>query len=267
LSSGRLRDTARDTVRTALLAASPAARAAFDHRGWRKGVPYEAALYELLAPADRVAVDVGANQGAVSWLLARRCRQVVAFEPLPEFRYLEQALPAHVRFRPVALGDTPGVASLRVPRASGRRLGQLATLSTHNALQNLDVDILEVPVCTLDDELPTEDVGLLKVDVEGHELAVLRGALGLLRRCHPRLVVECEERHAPDGVAQLVALLRPLGYQGYFLLHGVLTPIAQFRRELHQQESSITLQGVQGVYANCFVFLWELENATAPTPA
>lgn len=58
------------------------------------------------------------------------------------------------------------------------------------------------------DDIIKDDVGFIKIDVEGHELAVLKGATSLINRCRPVLLVECEERHSPGGTERLFKFLQ-----------------------------------------------------------
>ncbi len=254
-----LRDHARTAARTALLTLSPGARIAFDHRAWRRGAGEEAALITLLAPTEREAVDVGANAGAVSWLLAKRCRGVWTFEPLPEFQYLAHGLPENCHCYNVALGSAPGRAELRVPSYRGKILGQLATMSPGNDLSDLPFRTLAVPVSTIDAELARQDVGFIKIDVEGHEIEVLRGAETTLARCHPRLVIESEDRHAHEGVRRLLRWLGERDYTGFFLWRGTLLPAFQFCTTTHQQRANVGVGGVRGPYANTFAFIHSSE--------
>uniref|UniRef100_UPI001916C781 FkbM family methyltransferase n=1 Tax=Mycobacterium paraintracellulare TaxID=1138383 RepID=UPI001916C781 len=67
-----------------------------------------------------------------------------------------------------------------------------STIDTDNELTDVngdDIRRIDVPVKRLDD-LHLDDIGLIKIDVEGHELAVLRGATQTLTRNRPAIVVE-----------------------------------------------------------------------------
>ena len=75
------------------------------------------------------------------------------------------------------------------------------------------------------DSLELTDVTALKIDVEGAEEEALRGALGTLRRCRPVLSIEIEERHRAGSTLAVPALLRPLGYRGFFEFYGEWRPI------------------------------------------
>ena len=83
------------------------------------------------------------------------------------------------------------------------------------------------------------EVGFIKIDVEGHQQAVLDGALETIRRCQPRLLVEVEERLSPGGLAPAKAYFRELGYQGYFVWQGRLEPISQFSIEQMQNPANL----------------------------
>jgi FkbM family methyltransferase len=137
-------------------------------------------MWRLADPAD-VAADVGANVGYFTSLLAVRCRRVLAFEPHPLVR---GRLASNVaRWGPAgrrvviderAVSRASGRATLREPRDFLSRQGS-ATLTETAA-----PDGPEVVTASLDESVAAERVTLLKVDVEGHELAVFEGASGIL---------------------------------------------------------------------------------------
>ncbi len=201
-------------------------------------------------PARR-AVDVGANVGIWSWHLRRHAHGVVAYEPNPDLAaWLRRALPADVEIRNRALSDAPGRLPLRIPVVAGRPDTALASLSQHfeNAESVREVD---VEVRRLDDE-ELRDVGFLKIDVEGHERAVIAGAHALLTRERPTVVIEVEERHAPGAIDGVRADMLLLGYAAHFLHRGALHPFAAFDRRTMQNPKDA---GRHGTYVNNFVFL------------
>ena len=251
----RLRSGTVDALRDTLRNVSPRLATRFEMRSWMRGAYDEAAVIRLLATQSRASIDVGAHAGAVTLLLARRTVACLAFEPSPAFGYLSRALPPNCRFYPVALSDQAGHATLRIPHSGRRALRQLASISSTNTLSDFTCSTVEVEVRTLDDVVGDQDIGFIKIDVEGHELAVLKGAQRTLARSRPNLVVEAEERHRPGAIESIAALLQAHGYTGHFIHRGTLVPVESFRPGIHQRATAITTAGKSDDYANCFIFL------------
>jgi hypothetical protein len=156
----------------------------------------------------------------------------------------------------VALSDKPGVIAMRVVESEPGR----STIDTNNSLSDVngsEVQSIDVPVKRLDD-LRLDDVGLIKIDVEGHELAVLRGAADTIARNRPALLLEAEERHHPNAVAEITGSLTELGYAGYFDLGDARRQIAEFDPALHQDPANVGRPEddwvARGVYVNNFAF-------------
>ncbi len=188
-------------------------------RAHRRFEPELRALDAYLPVRRRTALDVGAWYGPWAVALARRFEQVVTIEANPAVAdRLAGALPANVRLERFAASDRTGSAILEAPEALGAEgVGRLTTEPTtagHRAV--------EVPTRTVD-ALGLDDVDLMKVDVEGHELAALTGATATIERCRPVLVVELEERLAP--VAPVLALLDGWGYRPHVVRAGTLVPL------------------------------------------
>lgn len=194
----------------------------------------ELPLVHLLCDPQGLAVDVGANRGLYTWQLARGSRAVLAFEPFPDLAdRLRQEFGPKVRVEACALSDREGEAVLAVPQHGG---GDLPTRGTLESGVNTEFPrrTLTVPVRRLD-SYGLGDVTFMKVHVEGHEYPVLRGAEQTIARSHPTLMVGSEERHVPGARDRIRAFLEGLGYAGWFLDHGRLTPIAEFHVERHQR--------------------------------
>jgi FkbM family methyltransferase len=203
-------------------------------RGWRIPVRYyvqrllaglepEMSLLPRLIAEDQVAVDVGANSGTYCIPLSVLCRQVVAFEPLPD---CAKTLAVWAKGRNVVvhacgLGEGSGELTLNIPRAAGMLVTTRASF-VHIASSTQQ---LRVPVRTLD-EFELQDVGLIKIDVEGFELATLRGAAATIRRCRPNLLIEIDRELLSEQQCQTtVGWLAAMEYHGFYLDNGRLVPL------------------------------------------
>lgn len=140
-----------------------------------------------LRPGD-VAIDVGANIGWYATLLDRMAEpgvDVFAFEPDPENRALlvenlRLNAARRVQVEPFAVSDSERTATLH--RFAGGNRGQ------HTLLPIYSGDDVEVRTVTLDDFWRKRGLGdrrlrIIKMDIEGHEAAALRGGAGVLARC------------------------------------------------------------------------------------
>jgi hypothetical protein len=126
---------------------------------------------------------------------------------------------------------------------------------THKAAEAKSFTTLSVPVVALDDYFADNDrVTLLKIDVEGAELGLLKGAERILRQHAPLLVFECENRHlAPGNVQDVFSYLGGLGYEGSFVCRNRLLPISEFDAAVHQRQDGEWFWKSRD-YCNNFVF-------------
>jgi hypothetical protein len=111
------------------------------------------------------------------------------------------------------------------------------------------IESVMVNMATLD-SFGLTNVGFIKIDVEGHEEAVLHGGLQTLKREMPNLMIEIEERHAPGSLGRVSVLLSDIGYAGFFLDGKQLISIEQFDLHRHQ----VRRNGQAGKYINNFLF-------------
>jgi FkbM family methyltransferase len=157
----------------------------------------------------RRALDIGAHAGLWSYWMAQDFAYLEAFEPVPAHRACWSANMVGLRSKATlhccALGDHVGSVSLTP--------GVASTGDTH---VTPDTDRGQVTMVTLDSYYGMVDVDFIKIDCEGWELFVLRGAEQLLRREHPVIIVEQKLGHgAKYGIADRagVEFLQQLGYR------------------------------------------------------
>lgn len=188
-------------------------------------------------------VDVGAHDGLLSLPLSRLPgARVLAFEPLPAaFARLRAACDGvpNIATRPQALGDAPGSLTLSIPVVGGVALEQWASTVKDFAGHGTHVgaERVAVPVVTLD-SLDLPDVTAMKLDAEGAEYEVLRGARATLRRCRPVLTLELEERHRAGATWAVPAFLDGLDYTVCFAHAGRWWPAAALDRATMQRAST-----------------------------
>jgi FkbM family methyltransferase len=153
-------------------------------------------IWRLAEPGD-LAVDVGANVGYFTGLLAQRVREIIALEPNPRLWPIVSenvaAWGGKIELLAAAASDTRGHAQLHLPADWAENHG-IATLEAG------DGEAYEVATVRLGDLIAGREVGILKIDVEGHELTALAGApLELIRD----LVFE-EHEPLPSPVSELL---------------------------------------------------------------
>jgi FkbM family methyltransferase len=170
-------------------------------------------------------VDVGANIGMLTLHAAARVGAngvVDAFEPNPTCydrvrATLERNHIRHVRPHEVALSDAAGSLTLSVLQ-NHTGMGTLACVSDRAGVTStVNVPVKVADAILLADERP---IALVKIDVEGFEVRVLRGMTETLRRFKPivatEVIAEWLER-AGSGVGELIRLMEGLGYRGFGL--------------------------------------------------
>ena len=200
-------------------------------------------LFRLTRPSDLV-IDAGANLGymtLVGAVASGRRGRVLAFEPNPNItpwlkRNVERAREhfeiAAVELHATALGAAAGTATLVLPDASAANDGLAHIVEVNRSERSLHGRTeagrrVRVSVEKLDDVIGARPVGVMKIDVEGHELEVLEGAAQALHARRIRHIVFEDHKGAASAP---MALLRRAGYDifsiGWSMRGPVLAPAA-----------------------------------------
>jgi FkbM family methyltransferase len=168
-------------------------------------------LPELVNP-EGIALDVGANRGIYAYALAGRASAVHCFEPLSECcDYIRAARLERITVHNCALSDAAGRLELHVPTVRGAPIWTRASLARPTG----SFRVVDVEVRTLD-SFGFAGVSFMKIDVEGAEAAVLRGAEATIERERPCLLLEIDRaRHSLDTCESLLGWLRARAYEPY----------------------------------------------------
>ena len=192
------------------------------------------AMERILRPGD-VFIDVGANIGYLSAIAAGLVSPkgaVHSFEPIPAYSARLARLAAlnpeySITVNACALGDAPGVAAIHVTHEPG----QSTLVSGYKTPRQIS-SRLEVPVMRLDSYIEERVDGhptLIKIDVEGFELPVLRGLEGYFKKSsrRPPIICEIAPRAYPllgQSLSDLAQFMAAYGYSARDLIDGE-TPV------------------------------------------
>lgn len=184
-----------------------------------------------------VVLDIGANIGwhAIQWAADNRDVQIYAFEPSAKTAELLtrnvklNGLEKRIRHVPCAVADHEGVAEFHECEDSGYS-------SMKDTKRKTIISRTSVPVITVDrfveDEKMTH-LALIKIDVEGLETEVLRGALGTLQTIAPEVVVEIYGGQASNpNPEETIRLMQSIGYKAFHWKNGEIVPYS-FHSDKH----------------------------------
>jgi FkbM family methyltransferase len=179
-------------------------------------------IQKHVMPRARV-LDIGAQSGFYSLLLSRLVGpegMVFAFEPLPaNFRILEENVRLNniqnVRIRREAVSDHSGEIRFEFPHEE-------PSLVAGPVIEGDDLGTFQVPAVSLDDFVRQtgHSIQFIKMDVEGAETAVLRGAVQSLKAFHPPMIIELHSNAFQKGPHPVIPFLESLGYRMEWLNEG-----------------------------------------------
>lgn len=170
----------------------------------------------------KTVFDVGAFEGLFTLRFASQAARVVTFEPHPWCQATTMKNVGlngfnNVTLVPVALADKPGIMTLSYPEYEpARSTIEPATLTVLQRSGYEHLKTMPVLVWTLDEafrtlQLPVPD--LIKIDAEGAEADIARGALSVLKECGPVLYIELHSGKGPE----VASILRNAGYNVWHL--------------------------------------------------
>lgn len=219
----------------------------------------EYALLPLFCQSDRDSIDIGANAGTYTYAMSKHSKDVFAFEPV-EFlaKRLRRTGIENVHIHNVALSNVEGVDSLHVPLIAGQSIFTRATLvGVEGEYREQRVDVVTL------DSFKLDNIGFIKIDVEGHEYGVLEGAVKTIAKSLPRVLIEIEDKRL--GALDIGVIFNwfiTRGYRGWFYSNSILGPISEFDVIKHQSREAEFFK--EGDYINNFIFIHESDLLVLP---
>ena len=188
----------------------------------------ELAIIDRFSDKSKNAIDIGVYRGVYSFKLSKIFKKVHAFEPNKLlFSYLNKNLKKivkNIELYNLALSDKKGDAKLKLPIRSKsifkdniEELYQLGAASMHPHKEFKEFKTVQVKMNRLDNIPIDNDIGFIKIDVEGHELEVINGAIQTIQKNRPILLIEIERRHSKRSVEETIEHINKLGYNCFFV--------------------------------------------------
>lgn len=168
-----------------------------------------AELDKLLQRKGGVMVDVGGYCGSVALRYRDRFDAVIIFEPFP---FNADAIARNITLS--RAGDSVTLVRAAASKERGTQMLYLDQEDTHSLVATDRAKAMPVDVVTLDEHLDEQGIGahhvrFIKIDVEGAEIDVLKGATAILDRAHPLVLAEANTQEAES---QLTAYFVARGY-------------------------------------------------------
>lgn len=172
-------------------------------------------LVTTLIQSNKIFIDVGAHIGSIisEVVYNNPSASIIAVEAIPDkSNNLRRKFP-FIEVHNTAVGDFVGEVSFFI----NTRLSGYSTLGKPSWDSKFTKEI-KVQVTRLDDLVTLNNIDVIKIDVEGAELGVLRGSTGILRRCRPIIMFESAPEQENDLGYTKVAMHQFLTSHDYVIL-------------------------------------------------
>ena len=180
----------------------------------------------LLKDGEGSVLDVGANIGIMTAHLGQHLpnTSIHAFEPMPTNISVLRKIIAKfnlklVKLHEIAVGETSGSVKMILPQNGKTKMQGLSHVKHDSITEWNEGEEFEVELDTLDNQLKTEKIQGIKIDVENFEYFALKGAKELLERDHPIIYAELWDN---QNRTNCFDLLTSLSYQAFIVKNNQL---------------------------------------------
>ena len=194
------------------------------------------------------SIDVGAYKGVYTYFISKYSKHVYAFEPNPKsYKILKKTVKNNVKVLPYALSDKSCFDFLKIPKGKkgySNQGGSIRNVKLDEKFGKLKIETKKI------DDLKLKNIGFIKIDAEGVELKVLKGAKKLIKQYKPTLLIEIEERYISGSIEKSLNKILNLGYRGFALIGETITPLKFFDGNKNHR-----IDYGPDFHANAFIFV------------
>ena len=184
-----------------------------------KQIEPELLLLENFIKKGDCCFDIGANAGQYTFMLEKHAgsENIFSFEPIPENYASLNSIFKHCNVYSLAISDKNGKNNFKIPIINKTLFDTRGKLDLDFLEENeTSSKIIEVETITIDSFVKLKNIkkiSFIKIDVEGHELNVLKGGVNSIKKFKPVLLIEIERRHHKFEIQVIFDFLKKLGYQ------------------------------------------------------
>ena len=194
-----------------------------------KNTERELRIIHKILDSSKASIDIGVYRGVYSFYLLKYSSFVYAFEANPLLHeklirgFEKEKL---IKIENYAISSKNGSTTLRIPirdisadydEEEKYQLGTATIHSENNLGKQEYEEFRDIQMIRLDDYNFNHEIGFIKIDVEGHELEVIRGSHNLIKKYKPCMLIEIEERHSGLNPQDTILEIKELGYECFFV--------------------------------------------------
>jgi len=172
-------------------------------------------ILKYLCDGNKVSFDVGANKGNYSLEMSKYSKKVLSFEPNVAFNKYLNKMPSNCEILNYAVSSISESMFLHAPIIDNDPKNNMAFVSQQEYEKN-SLLISKVQTVSLDDYI-SEEVGMIKIDVEGAEMSVLRSARRIIEKFSPNFLIEGLSK---DELKEQINFFRSYEYVALKLING-----------------------------------------------
>ncbi len=200
-------------------------------------------LQKVLKEQELFFLDVGANKGEFVYRAEKVVspEKIMAFEPLPWFAQKLKVLFPKIRVITCALSDQRSITTLYLPLHNRVPDDSLASVSKPASGDFLTYEVALDTLDSIMEKHRIKEKSFLKIDVEGHEFAVLKGGDNFIRDHVRVMLVEIEERHHKgQNLTEMLSKVENMGFEAFYL-HPRQKQLVSFREypQVHQENKDL----------------------------
>ena len=193
----------------------------------------EIELLERFIKPGTDSIDVGVYRGVYSFEMSKYSKNVHSFEPNPIiFEYINKNLKKiinNIFLYNYALSNKNEVIDLKVPirndkynRENFEEFYELGRATIHQENTFKRYEKFQITSKKIDEFNFKNNISFIKIDVEGHELEVIKGGEEIISKNKPILLVEIEERYSQNKVSDTINYINKLGYISHYYDNKIL---------------------------------------------